>query len=214
MPRTGQPLPKAWLSAAQVETVLAQPKLDGRRPCANLRNRAILETLYSTGLRRKELVQLATRDVDFAGGALTVRKGKGNKDRVIPIGERALAWIQKYLETARPALARDGNAPELFLSERGKPLSVGRLTTMVTHYLVRAGFAKSGSCHVFRHTCATLMLDGGADIRYVQEQLGHACLQTTQIYAHVSIRRLKEYENTRKGIRKYPRLRFLDFHIS
>jgi len=174
--------------------VLAQTQPDGRRPTTGLRDRAILETLYSTGLRRAELARLAVHDVDFAGGALTVRKGKGGKDRVVPIGERALAWIEKYLADARPALARAGDeADTLFLSERGgKPLTVAYLSSMATRYVTRAGFGKSGSCHLFRHTCATLMLEGGADIRHVQEQLGHACLQTTQIYTHVSISRLKE----------------------
>ena len=193
LPRVGQPLPKAWLSAAQVETVMALPNLTGRRPAAGLRDRAILETLYSTGLRRMELTRLAVPDVDFAGGAVFVRQGKGRKDRVVPIGERALAWVEKYLADARPRLARVGDeAGPLFLTERSVPLTVSYLSAMVTRYVQRAGLGKVGSCHLFRHTCATLMLDHGADIRHVQEQLGHACLQTTQIYTHVSIQRLKE----------------------
>jgi integrase/recombinase XerD len=224
MPRVGQPLPKAWLSAAQVETVLALPNLGGRRPAAGLRDRAILETLYSTGLRRMELTRLAVPDVDFAAGAVLVRQGKGRKDRVVPIGERALAWIEKYLADARPILARrTGNdgAPRdaagiagcrvqdpapLFVTEQGAPLTVSYLSAMVTRYVTRAGLGKAGSCHLFRHTCATLMLDGGADIRHVQEQLGHACLQTTQIYTHVSIRRLKEvHAATHPGAKLSPR---------
>lgn len=193
LPRVGQPLPKAWLNAAQVETILAQPKLDGRRPAAGLRDRAVLETLYSTGLRRMELTRLTVPDVDFAGGSVLVRQGKGRKDRVVPIGERALSWIGKYLSDSRPKLARSGDdAGPLFVTEQGAPLTVRYLSAMVTRYVTRAGFAHAGSCHLFRHTCATLMLEGGADIRHVQEQLGHACLQTTQIYTHVSIKRLKE----------------------
>ncbi len=193
MPRVGQALPKAWLSAAQVETILALPKLDGRRPAAGLRDRAILETFYSTGLRRMELSRLAVPDVDFAGGSVFVRQGKGRKDRVVPIGERALAWIEKYLADARPKLARAGDdAGPLFVTEQGAPLTVSYLSAMVTRYVARAGLGKVGSCHLFRHTCATLMLEHGADIRHVQEQLGHACLQTTQVYTHVSIQRLKE----------------------
>ncbi len=193
LPRVGQPLPKAWLTAAQVETVLALPRLDGRRPAPGLRDRAILETLYSTGLRRMEAVRLTAADIDFAGGAVFVRQGKGRKDRVIPIGERALAWIEKYLADARPKLARPGDeAGALFVTEQGGAMTVRYLSALVTRYVRRAGFGKAGSCHLFRHTCATLMLEGGADIRHVQEQLGHACLQTTQIYTHVSIRRLKE----------------------
>lgn len=193
MPRVGQPLPKAWLSAAQVETILALPRLDGRRCAPGLRDRAILETLYSTGLRRLEITRLAVPDVDFAGGAVFVRLGKGRKDRVAAIGERALSWIAKYIAEARPKLARPGDdAGPLFVTEQGTPLTVRYLSAMVTRYVTRAGFAHAGSCHLFRHTCATLMLEHGADIRHVQEQLGHASLQTTQIYTHVSIRRLKE----------------------
>jgi integrase/recombinase XerD len=207
LPRVGQPLPKAWLSAAQVETVLAGPKLDGRRPAAGLRDRAILETLYSTGLRRMEIVRLAVPDVDFAGGAVRVRQGKGRKDRVVPIGERALAWVEKYLADARPKLARQGDeAGPLFVTEQGAPLTMKYLSAMVTRYVSQAGFPKAGSCHLFRHTCATLMLEHGADIRHVQEQLGHACLQTTQIYTHVSIRRLKEvHAATHPGAKLSPR---------
>jgi len=193
LPRVGQQLPKAWLSAAQAETIFAEPKLDGRRPVPALRDRAILETLYSTGLRRMEAVQLRVPDIDFAGGAVFVRQGKGRKDRVIPIGERALAWLAKYIAEARPHLGKPGDeSGPLFVTERGAPLTVSYLSAMVTRRVTRAGFAKAGSCHLFRHTCATLMLEHGADIRYVQEQLGHACLQTTQIYTHVSIQRLKE----------------------
>ena len=207
MPRVGHPLPKGWLSAAQAETVLALPKLDGRRPVPALRDRAILETLYSTGLRRMELTRLTVPDVDFAGGALLVRQGKGRKDRVIPIGERALAWVEKYLADSRPQLARCGDeAGALFVTEQGAPLTVSHLSALVTRYVTRAGFAKAGSCHLFRHTCATLMLEHGADIRHVQEQLGHACLQTTQVYTHVSIRKLKEvHAATHPGAKLAPR---------
>jgi integrase/recombinase XerD len=193
LPHVGQPLPKAWLTAAQVETIMALPRLDGRRCAPGLRDRAILETLYSTGLRRMELARLTVPDVDFAGGSVCVRQGKGRKDRIVPIGKRALSWIAKYIAEARSKLARLGDeAGSLFVTEQGAPLTVRYLTAMVTRYVTRAGFAKAGSCHLFRHTCATLMLDHGADIRHVQEQLGHACLQTTQIYTHVSIQKLKE----------------------
>lgn len=206
MPRVGQPLPKAWLSAAQVETIMALPNLDGRRPAAGLRDRAILETLYSTGLRRMELARLTAADLDFAGGAVRVRQGKGRKDRVIPIGERALLWLGKYLADARPKLAKPGDdAGPLFLTEQGRALTLRYLSALVTRYVNAAGLGKPGSCHLFRHTCATLMLEHGADIRHVQEQLGHACLQTTQVYTHVSIRKLKEvHAATHPGARIAP----------
>lgn len=190
MPRVGQPLPKAWLSAAETETILALPRV--AEP-TGLRDRALLETLYSTGLRRLETIRLTAPDIDFAGGAVNVRQGKGRKDRVVPIGERALAWLGKYLGEARPKLARPGDeAGPLFVTERGTAFTVKHLSALVTGYVTRSGIGKRGSCHLFRHTCATLMLENGADIRHVQEQLGHACLQTTQVYTHVSIRKLKE----------------------
>lgn len=208
MPRVGQPLPKAWLTAAQAETIMALPKVEGgRRPAVALRDRAILEVLYSTGLRRLELLNLRPEDLDFAGGAVLVRQGKGRKDRVVPIGERALAWVSKYLAEARPKIAFVSmDTGELFLTERGERMRVGYLSKLVTRYVEESGVGKPGSCHLFRHTCATLMLEGGADIRHVQEQLGHACLQTTQIYTHVSIRRLKEvHAATHPGAKLGPR---------
>lgn len=193
MPRVGYALPRGWLSAGQAEVVLAQPQLLGRRKVAMLRDRAILETLYSTGLRRLELVRLKVSEVDFAAGAVLVRQGKGRKDRVVPIGERALLWVSKYLEEARERCVRQRvDEGWLFLTERGGPLSVKLLSDLVTRYVTASGVGKVGSCHLFRHTCATVMLENGADIRHVQEQLGHACLQTTQVYTHVSIRKLKE----------------------
>lgn len=206
MPRVGQPLPKAWLSAAETETILALPRL--AEP-TGLRDRALLETLYSTGLRRMETLRLTAADVDFAGGAVLVRQGKGRKDRVIPIGERALAWLGKYLTEARPKLVGEGRADNpgaLFVTEQGRPFSTKHLSALVTGYVTRSGVGKRGSCHLFRHTCATLMLEHGADIRHVQEQLGHACLQTTQIYTHVSIRKLKEVHTaTHPGAKLAPK---------
>lgn len=204
MPRTGHPLPKAWLTAAEAETVLALPDV---ATLIGLRDRALMETLYSTGLRRLETLRLTAADLDFAGGAVIVRQGKGKKDRVIPIGERALRWVGKYLAEVRPELARLGDeAGPLFVTEQGRPLTPKYLSWLVRHYVAAAGVGKSGSCHIFRHTCATLMLEYGADIRHVQEQLGHACLQTTQVYTHVSIRRLKEvHAATHPGASLEPR---------
>jgi len=190
MPRMGQQLPKACLSAAEAETVLAVPHID---VATGLRDRALMETLYSTGLRRTETSRLTEADLDFAGGTVLVRQGKGRKDRVVPIGERALLWLSKYLADGRPRLVKPGHEMgPLFITERGGMFTPKHLSSLVARYVATSGIGKPGSCHLFRHTCATLMLEHGADIRHVQEQLGHACLQTTQIYTHVSIRRLKE----------------------
>jgi integrase/recombinase XerD len=188
LPKVERRLPRAVLTANEAEQVLAQPDVSD---LVGLRDRAILETLYSTGIRRMELVHLSVFDVDHERGTLMVRQGKGKKDRLIPIGERALAWIAKYLAEVRPQLAVEPDSHHLFLGAWGEPLSVSWLTDRVRDYVTRANLGKSGSCHLFRHTMATLMLEGGADIRHVQEMLGHADIKTTQVYTQVSIQKLK-----------------------
>jgi integrase/recombinase XerD len=198
LPKVGHSLPKAWLSSSEAEAVLCRPKLDySRRPAVSLRDKAILETFYSSGIRRTELAKLCYADLNYTNGTVLIRHGKGNRDRVIPIGSRALLWIERYMRDSRPSLCVEGSDSDpmhgpLFLSERGGPISGSSLTKLASRHVRAAGVSRVGSCHIFRHTCATLMLEHGADIRYVQEQLGHASLQTTQIYAHVSVRRLKE----------------------
>ena len=171
-----------------VERVLAEPNI---AEALGVRDRAILETLYSTGIRRKEVAQLTVFDLDTERGTLMVRQGKGKKDRMVPIGERAVSWIQRYQQEVRPGLVAPPDPGTLFLTPEGDGVSCAWLTERVTGYVKAAGTGKTGSCHLFRHTCATLMLEGGADVRYIQEMLGHAELSTTQIYTRVSIRRLK-----------------------
>jgi integrase/recombinase XerD len=111
---------------------------------------------------------------------------------VVPVGERALAWLDKYLHEIRPELAIDPDDGTVFLTAEGEPFSPNHLSALVRDYVEAAATGKSGACHLFRHTMATLMLEGGADIRYIQQMLGHAKLDTTQIYTHVSVRMLKE----------------------
>jgi integrase/recombinase XerD len=192
LPRLPKRLPRAVLSISEMERVLAQPDL---RTALGLRDRAILEVLYSTGIRRMELVGLDCTDLDAERGALLVREGKGKKDRLVPIGERAIQWTHQYLDRVRTRLLlRSSTAPErhaLFLSARGRRIRATKLTDRLHQYLVQAGITKPGSVHIFRHTMATLMHDAGADIRDLQEMLGHAQLSTTEIYTHVSIERLK-----------------------
>jgi integrase/recombinase XerD len=151
-----------------------------------------METFYSTGMRRRELSGLKLYDLDVERGTVMVRMGKGKKDRMIPIGSRALAWIDRYVTEVRPTLALQPDDGILFLSNQGDFFSPNRLTQMVREYVAAAEIGKSGACHLFRHTMATLMLEGGADIRFIQQMLGHAELSTTQIYTQVSIRKLKE----------------------
>ncbi len=189
LPRLEKRLPKAILSAREAELVLSQPDVTD---VMGLRDRAILETLYSTGIRRMELVGLDVQSADVERGTLLVRQGKGKKDRMIPIGNRALVWIEKYLADARPQLVCGRDEGVLFLNRFGGMIAVDQLTNTVRGYIERSGIGKAGSCHLFRHTMATLMLEGGADVRFIQAMLGHACLSTTEIYTQVSIQKLKE----------------------
>lgn len=176
------------LTLAEMEAVLALPDI---ATANGLRDRAVLEVFYATGIRRVELVNLWLTDIDRERGTLHVRLGKGRKDRFVPLGERALAWVDKYEREARPALAGDPAVRHLFVNRYGQPLSPDGLSWCVRHYFGQAGIGKRGACHLFRHTMATAMLDNGADIRHVQEILGHSQITSTQRYTHVSIARLK-----------------------
>jgi integrase/recombinase XerD len=187
MPRLGRRLPRNVLTEDEVERVLLQPDLT--KP-SGIRDRAILETMYSTGLRRIEIVRLLVTDLDVERKTLFV-KGKGNKDRVVPIGERAIAWIERYLSEVRPVFALESEEKALFITEYGKKMSEDGLSHRVTKYVNAADLGKDGSCHLFRHACATLMLERGADVRALQELLGHTKLDTTMIYTQVSIGHLK-----------------------
>jgi integrase/recombinase XerD len=189
LPRIGFHLPKAVLSAHEAEQILAQPDIGDP---LGLRDRAILETLYSTGMRRMELIGLKVWDIDVERAMVTIRQGKGRKDRIIPLGDRAALWVRKYLSEARPRLVSEPDDHSVFLSNAGEALSLDHLTHVARSYVDAANIGKSGACHLFRHTMATLMLEGGADIRFIQAMLGHADLKTTQIYTHVAIRQLQE----------------------
>jgi len=189
LPRKELRLPKNILNAHEVESIMNVPDLS--EPMG-LRNRAILETLYSTGIRRQELCMLDQGDIDHDRGILRVEQGKGKKDRYVPIGERALGWMDKYLVEARARFLPSINEPALFLNSEGRRVTPGRLGSQVAEIIRASGIGKTGSCHLFRHTFATLLLEAGCDVRLVQEMLGHAKLDTTQIYTHVSMRQLKE----------------------
>jgi len=149
----------------------------------------MLETLHSTGLRRSEIINLSLSDIDRERGVILVREGKGGKDRIVPIGARALAWIDLYLAEVRPLYAIGYSGDALFLSRERRPLRECSLWRVAHRSIAEAG--KTGACHAFRHTAATQMLEGGADIRFIQAMLGHAGLSTTEIYTQVSIQSLK-----------------------
>ena len=188
MPKAERRLPEATLSAEEMGRLLAAPRIS--RPLG-LRDRAILEVFYSSALRRAELIELLVTDIDFARGTIFVRSGKGAKDRYVPIGERALFWLRLYLELVRPRFLTTDDDARLFLTSQGTALCPDWLSRRIRRYLQQAGIPKKGSCHLLRHTVATLMLGGGADIRYVAEMLGHARLETTQRYTRVSIDQLR-----------------------
>jgi integrase/recombinase XerD len=189
LPRQPKRLPKGLLSIAEVEAALAHADL---ATASGLRMRALLETFYSTGIRRMEAANLTMHDIDTERGALMVRQGKGNKDRLIPIGARACAWIDRYRNEVRPLLVAGRDDYVLFLDDTGQKFEPGRLGEVVKRHLDAAGITQPGSCHLFRHAMATHMLEAGADIRYIQVMLGHADLNTTQIYTQVSLTKLKE----------------------
>jgi integrase/recombinase XerD len=189
MPRKQYRLPKVILSHAEVEAIMSVPDLSTPM---GIRDRAILETLYSTGIRRMELCQLDVRHVDLQMQLAHIEHGKGNKPRFVPIGERALQWVEKYLVEVRPRLCPSINDPALFLNTRGVRLSECRLGSAVHEMIRRSGVGKSGGCHLFRHAFATGLLHNGCDLRHIQLMLGHAGLESTQIYTHVSIRQIQE----------------------
>ena len=199
LPRMDRRLPRQVLSISEVEQILSVPDVT---TASGVRDRAMLEVLYSTGIRRAELVNLGLYDVQVDQGTLMVRLGKGRRDRVVPIGERALGWIDKYLVEVRPALVVEPDGGTLFVSHFVEAFSPHWVTDIVRTYVEKAGVGKTGGCHLFRHTMATLMLESGADIRFIQAMLGHAKLETTSIYTYVSIRKLKEiHELTHPGSR-------------
>lgn len=186
-PRSEQKLPHV-LSQSEVERLLSRP--DGSP--TGLRDRAILELLYGSGLRASEALALRRQDVDLEVGYVRT-VGKGDKERVVPLGRPGVAAVGRYLREGRPRLGPPQRlkGPELFLNSRGKPLSRQGLHLVIKRHVQAAGLPATVSAHTLRHSFATHLLEGGADLRAVQEMLGHADLSTTQIYTHVTTTRLK-----------------------
>ena len=185
-PKVNRPLPNVVSGERAAELVEADTA-DDAHPAEHLRDRAILELLYATGMRVGELTGLNIADVDLARGLARVT-GKGNKQRVVPFGKEATIAINEWLEFGRPEIANVDDA--LFVGTRGRRIDQRQVRRVVERAGQRAGVADI-SPHTLRHTAATHMLEGGADLRVVQEMLGHSSLQTTQIYTHVSAQRLK-----------------------
>lgn len=187
VPKVPRHLPRNILSVDEVAAILNEADPSN---VVGLRDRALLELLYSTGLRRKEVGNLTRSDIDFTRQVVFVREGKGGRDRVVPLGARACVWLEKYLYEARPQLTV-GDATALFVTDFGDPASGYYVAMRVKRYMAMAGIERPGAAHLLRHACATHMLEGGADIRFIQALLGHTNLNTTEIYTHVSIEKLK-----------------------
>jgi integrase/recombinase XerD len=182
------PLPKT-LSEQEIQRLLSIPN---PADPFGLRDRTILELFYATGIRRSEMANLDHGDYDASTRTLIVRKGKNGKSRMLPVGERAAAWLDRFLAESRPLFDHLPNETALFLTGYGERFSPSYLGNWIKKLLQRCGIDKPGSCHLWRHSCATDMHRGGADIRYVQEMLGHERIDTTQIYTHVHIDALRE----------------------
>lgn len=186
-PRTWRTLP-GYLTGDEVALLLAQPDLS---QVQGLRDRAMLELLYATGLRVSELIKVRIGEMNLDVGFLTTT-GKGNKQRIVPVGDVAVTLIRRYLDEARNSLlAKSASSPYLFLTRRGRPMSRVYFWMLVQKYGRLAGITKHLSPHVLRHSFATHLLENGADLRSVQLMLGHSDISTTQIYTHVTRERLK-----------------------
>lgn len=183
--------PKGWkrvpqvLGVRDVKSLLKKP--EGKK--LSLRDRAILELIYSSGLRASEVVNIRINDINFEVGFITVR-GKGSKERIVPINEKALETTRRYIEDLRPALSRKSRSPYLFLAHSGKPITRQRLWQLIKAY--SAGLSVKISPHTLRHCFASHLLDGGADLRALQKMLGHTDISTTQIYTKVTPERIRK----------------------
>lgn len=185
-PRMGRPLPKD-LSEADVDALLAAPDVT---TALGLRDKAMLELLYACGLRVSELTGLPLAALNLRGGFLRVM-GKGRKERLVPLGETAADWLQRYLDDGRPALVK-ATVPALFLTQRGDAMTRENFWHLIKRYALLAGVSSAVSPHTLRHAFATHLLNHGADLRVIQLLLGHSDLSTTQIYTHVARQRLQE----------------------
>jgi integrase/recombinase XerD len=187
-PRAWKVLPR-YLAVDDVDRLIAQPDVDTPR---GLRDRALIELLYATGMRVTELVSLRPSDINLEASYLTCT-GKGDKQRIVPIGDEAADWVRKYLRQGRPALLRKRTSPRLFVNARGGGPGLTRVGfwKILKAYAKHAGLSRTLSPHVLRHSFATHLLERGADLRAIQMMLGHADLSTTQIYTHVLEQRMR-----------------------
>ncbi|MFQ5469555.1 MAG: site-specific tyrosine recombinase XerD [Gammaproteobacteria bacterium] len=186
-PKLGRSLPRT-LTESDVEALLAAP--DVSTPMG-LRDRAMLETLYASGLRVSELVTIGIASVNLQQGVIRI-SGKGGKERLVPLGEEAISWLETYFHETRPALVKGKSSDHVFLSNRGQAMTRQSFWYLIKRYTTKAKITKLVSPHTLRHAFATHLLNNGADLRVLQMLLGHTDLSTTQIYTHIARERLKE----------------------
>jgi integrase/recombinase XerD len=189
LPRRPQRIPRNYLSLREMQKLLRAPDLSTH---IGLRNRAMLEVLYSTGIRAGELRRLKIDHLNLQEGWLTVVQGKGGKDRVVPLGKAAIHFLLEYMGKSRPALMKKKEHDCVFVTQYGTPISYDSIQIALAKTAKAAGIKRKITPHALRHTCATLMLRGKADIRHIQEMLGHSSLSSTQIYTKVEISDLKK----------------------
>ncbi|OPY63464.1 MAG: Tyrosine recombinase XerD [Pelotomaculum sp. PtaU1.Bin065] len=194
-PKLAQKLPKV-LTVEEVDTLLGQPSIS--EP-AGIRDKAMLELLYATGIRVSELVSLNLEHINLESGFIRCF-GKGSKERIIPVGDVAARFLKEYLSRGRSKLTKAGNPPALFVNQHGRRLTRQGFWKIIKKYALKANIKKEITPHTFRHSFATHLLENGADLRSVQEMLGHADISTTQIYTHLTKQRMKEVYN-----RSHPR---------
>ena len=182
-------LPRGVLTSSEARKIIHAPDT---KTVIGYRDRTILEVLYSSGIRKEEVNSLTLKDVDYHDGFLRIDEGKGNKDRIVPIGRICCRYLENYIKSVRPELIKDPYNNHLFLSLRGKRLSKNMVWELVKKYARQAKIRKNVHPHTFRHTCATTMLKNKADLNSIRKILGHTSLNTTQIYTHLNITDLKE----------------------
>ncbi|MDC0601880.1 tyrosine-type recombinase/integrase [Aliiglaciecola sp.] len=208
LPKPQRTLPTAFLTFEDIEQVFQATVPYGD---TGKRDRAILETFYSTGARRMEVANLDVMDVNFKQKQIFVT-GKGDKERFIPIADRACDWIKHYVNHVRPKLVDKKSGFTLFLDNRGMKYRETQMSDLAKKYILKAGFDVNAACNVFRHSAATHMLENGADIREIQQYLGHSDLSTTQVYTHVTNVQLKKtYQKSHPAARQTKRLIATEF---
>ncbi|QDP01556.1 tyrosine-type recombinase/integrase [Thalassotalea sp. PS06] len=188
LPKSGKALPKSILSVRDILAILQQVPTHTMK---GIRDRAIIECFYASAIRRCELINLQLEDFDVTAEQIRIVNGKGGQDRFVPIGQSAIVWMRKYIRDSRPCFAHISSGKSLFLTDSGNKFLPKSMSGLMSKYIKRANLNKYGSCHQYRHAAATHMMDNDADIRYVQEFLGHSSISTTQVYVHVSKAKLQ-----------------------